>query len=345
MTTLRVVATGGAGYIGSHICAELLGKDHDVLIIDDFSNSDPEVINRLENITGRRPDVVRLDLANSNCQEQLNEAVAAFRPDATIHLAGLKAVGESHADPVRYYHTNIEATLNLVRALEHVMSKRIVFSSSATVYGDRNKNPISENDMVHPVNPYGRTKCFIEKILTDVASTDQSWSVCNLRYFNPVGAHPSGLIGEDPHGIPNNLFPFIAQVAVGRRPVVRIFGDDYPTRDGSGIRDYIHVCDLARGHVSALLFAISDEGKGVSTFNLGTGVGYSVKEVVQAFELACGRSIAYEIVDRRSGDIAEFYACSDLALERLGWRAEKGLADMCVDHWNWQMKNPYGYAS
>lgn len=339
----KIVVTGGAGYIGSHVCVELLNAGRDVLVIDNFSNAHPEAIDRIRDLAPGKLELLECDLADGAQANDIISAVKNFKADGAVHLAGLKAVGESVAEPARYYAVNIGASLTLIRALEAANAKTIVFSSSATVYGDLNQNPVQENGATGPTNPYGRTKLFIEEVLRDLARSDSSWRVVNLRYFNPVGAHPSGQIGEDPNGMPNNLFPFIAQVAVGRRDKLMVFGDDYPTRDGTGVRDYIHVCDLARGHLAALDYLNNADAGGAQDINLGTGVGYSVLEAVRAFKRASNRDISYEIAPRRDGDIAEIYANADLAGELLGWRAEKTLEDMCADHWRWQSQNPNGY--
>lgn len=339
----RIVVTGGAGYIGSHVCVELLNAGRDVLVIDNFSNAHAEALNRIRALAPGRLELLECDLAEGAHESDIISAVKDFNADGAVHLAGLKAVGESVAEPALYYATNIGASLTLIRALEAANAKTIVFSSSATVYGDLNENPVKETGATGPTNPYGRTKFFIEEILKDLARSDPSWRVVNLRYFNPVGAHPSGQIGEDPNGVPNNLFPFIAQVAVGRRDKLMVFGDDYPTRDGTGVRDYIHVCDLARGHLAALDYLGGAKTSGAQDINLGTGVGYSVLEAVRAFKRASNRDIPYEIAPRRDGDIAEIYANADLAAKLLGWRAEKSLEDMCADHWRWQSQNPDGY--
>ena len=340
----RIIVTGGAGYIGSHVTVELLNAGRSVLIIDNFANSSPEALRRIETIAGAAPEFLQADLADPADMDRIVEAARAFGADGAIHMAGLKAVGESVAEPLRYYETNILATLTLIKALEASGGKALVFSSSATVYGDLNKSPVTENGLTGPTNPYGRTKFFIEEILRDLVAADAAWRICNLRYFNPVGAHPSGLIGEDPNGVPNNLFPFIAQVAVGRREKLSIFGDDYPTADGTGVRDYIHVVDLARGHLAALDHLASLQAGGAINVNLGTGTGYSVLQAVAAFKRASNRDIPYEIAPRRPGDIAEIYADPATARDTLGWQAEKTLDDMCADHWRWQSGNPNGYA-
>lgn len=338
----RVVIAGGAGYIGSHVCVELMSRGDTLLIIDDFSNAHPEAIERIRELSNANVVVLKRDLADPAHKSDILEAVTTFRPDGAIHLAGLKAVGESVAEPERYYNVNIGSALTMIEALKAANAKKFVFSSSATVYGDGNTNPVNESGGTAPTNPYGRTKFFIEEMLKDIAKSDTDWQIVNLRYFNPVGAHPSGRIGEDPNGIPNNLFPFMAQVAVGKRDKLSIFGNDYPTRDGSGVRDYIHVCDLAKGHAAALDYLAEDK-KGAIDVNLGAGKGYSVLEAVAAFKRASNRDIPFEITPRRNGDIAEIYADASRAEELLKWRAEKTLDEMCADHWRWQSQNPNGY--
>jgi UDP-glucose 4-epimerase len=338
----RIIVTGGAGYIGSHVCVELLAAGKSLLVIDDFSNSSPIAMERVEEIAGARLECLKADLANPAHHDKILSAVERFSPDGAVHLAGLKAVGESVAEPTRYYRVNLNATLTLIKALEATNAKLVVFSSSATVYGELNKNPVDETGATGPTNAYGRTKFFIEEMLKDLARAEPSWRISNLRYFNPVGAHASGKIGEDPNGIPNNLFPYIAQVAVGRLDKLRVFGSDYPTRDGTGVRDYIHVVDLARGHLAALDFLAAEKPQALD-INLGTGAGYSVLEAVAAFKRASNRDIPYEIAPRRDGDIAEIYADASLAKRLLGWKAEKTLEDMCADHWRWQRENPEGY--
>ncbi|MEM1395972.1 MAG: UDP-glucose 4-epimerase GalE [Pseudomonadota bacterium] len=343
----RIVVTGGAGYIGAHVCVELLDAGQSVLVIDDLSNSSEVAIDRVRTITGKPDEITfaKINLADPASRMTAIQAIIDYKPTGAIHLAGLKAVGESVAEPVRYYDTNIAATVTLIKALEAAGAKSLVFYSSATVYGDATKSPVDETGQLSPTNPYGRTKYFIECILNDLGNTNQGWRICNLRYFNPVGAHPTGQIGEDPQGHPNNLFPFIAQVAVGRRDRLSVFGDNYPTPDGTGVRDYIHVVDLARGHVAALSYLARPEGEGCRAINLGAGKGYSVFEAVKAFEVASEKSIPVEVVDRRAGDIAEIYANATLAKELLGWHTEKDLAEMCADHWRWQRNNPNGYAT
>ncbi|MEX0644944.1 MAG: UDP-glucose 4-epimerase GalE [Parvularculaceae bacterium] len=339
----RIIVTGGAGYIGSHVCVELLASGNSVLVIDDFSNSSPEALARIGEIAGANVEFLKADLADAKELDVVVNAARRFKPDGAVHLAGLKAVGESVAEPARYYRVNLNAALALIAALEAADARLVVFSSSATVYGDLNKSPVDETGKVGPTNPYGRTKLFVEDMLKDTARADARWKVCNLRYFNPVGAHASGRIGEDPNGIPNNLFPFIAQVAVGRREKLRVWGDDYSTKDGTGVRDYIHVVDLARGHVAALDFLSKEQAPGAVDVNLGTGRGYTVLEAVAAFKRASNRDIPYEICPRRDGDIAEIYANPARAKKLLGWTATRSIEDMCADHWRWQRENPDGY--
>ena len=339
----KIVVAGGAGYIGSHVVVELLGAGRDVLIIDNFSNSHPEAISRITELAPGNVELLERDLVNPAHKDDIISAVKDFGADSAIHLAGLKAVGESVAEPVRYYETNIGSALTLLSALEAADASTIVFSSSATVYGELNQNPVDETGLTGATNPYGRTKLFIEDILKDLCASAPKWKAINLRYFNPVGAHPSGQIGEDPNGIPNNLFPFIAQVAVGRREKLSIFGDDYNTRDGTGVRDYIHVVDLARGHLAALDYLFARKESGAVDVNLGTGAGVSVLEAVAAFKRASNRDIPYQIAPRRDGDVAEIYANASLANELFNWRAEKTIDDMCADHWRWQSNNPNGY--
>ncbi len=335
---MKILVTGGAGYIGSHTCVELLDAGHEIAILDNLDNSKPEALSRIKKISGRDfvfHEVDLLDIA------ALEAVIAAGSFDAVIHFAGLKAVGESVAIPLRYYHNNITGTLNLCAAMQKYGLRNLVFSSSATVYGDPASVPIREDFPTGATNPYGRTKLMIEEILKDLHTSDQEFNIALLRYFNPVGAHKSGLIGEDPNGIPNNLMPFITQVAVGKRDELAVFGNDYPTPDGTGVRDYIHVVDLALGHLKALE-KLQDK-PGVVTYNLGTGRGYSVLEVVKAFEEAAGRDIPYRIAKRRAGDIAECYADPSLAKKELNWQARRGIAEMCQDSWRWQSNNPEGY--
>lgn len=335
---MRVLVTGGAGFIGSHTCLELLDAGHDVVVVDNLSNSKEESLRRVQALAGRSLRFHKVDLLD---RAGLDAVFAAAPVDAVIHFAGLKAVGESVTIPLRYFHNNITGTLILCEVMQAHGVRDLVFSSSCTVYGDPASVPITEDFPRSATNPYGRSKLFIEDILCDLWRSDPSWNIALLRYFNPVGAHPSGLIGEDPNGIPNNLMPYVSQVAVGKLPVLRVFGDDYPTRDGTGVRDYIHVVDLAIGHLAALVRLTDDPG--VVTYNLGTGLGYSVLEVVAAFERASGRHVPYEIVGRRSGDVAESYADPGKAAAELKWRAVRNLDDMCADAWRWQSQNPEGF--
>ncbi len=335
---MRVLVTGGAGYIGSHTCLELLNAGHEVVVVDNLANSSSESLRRVERLAGRSLAFHQADLLD---RAALAEAFASAPVDAVIHFAGLKAVGESVAIPLRYYHNNITGTLILCEVMAAHGVKNLVFSSSATVYGTQERMPLTEDMPLGATNPYGRTKLMIEQILGDLHVSDSAWNIALLRYFNPVGAHPSGQIGEDPNGIPNNLMPFIAQVAVGKLPELRIFGGDYPTPDGTGVRDYIHVVDLALGHLKALDRVRS--GSGVLALNLGTGRGYSVLEAVAAFERASGRHIPYRIVERRPGDSASSYADPTLARRELGWDATRDLDEMCADTWRWQSANPAGY--
>ena len=333
-----VLVTGGAGYIGSHTVVELLNKDYDVIIVDIFSNSKPEVLKRIREITGKDFIFYEKDLLD---KEGLEEVFKKHQIEAVIHFAGLKAVGESVSIPIKYYHNNLTGTLNLCDLMQKHNVKRMVFSSSATVYGLNNKCPFTEDMPLSATNPYGWTKFMIEQMLRDIYISDNSWSTILLRYFNPIGAHESGRIGEDPSGIPNNLMPYITQVAVGKREHLNVFGSDYDTHDGTGVRDYIHVVDLAKGHISALEKVM--KGTGIDAVNLGTGVGYSVLDVVKSFEKANDIKIPYKITERRPGDIATCFADPNKALEVLGWKAEKNLEDMCRDSWNWQKNNPDGY--
>ncbi len=335
---MQVLVTGGAGYIGSHTVLELLNAGHDVCVVDNLSNSSEESLRRVAELTGKAVDFRNVDILD---KASLTDVVKGAGFDSVIHFAALKAVGESVAQPLRYYQNNITGTLVLCEVMQEQGVKSIVFSSSATVYGDPHTVPITEDFPLQATNPYGRTKLMMEYILTDLHVADPSFSVALLRYFNPIGSHESGRIGEDPAGIPNNLLPFVAQVAVGRREKVSVFGDDYPTPDGTGVRDYIHVVDLAIGHLKAL--EKLEASPGVLTCNLGTGRGYSVLEVIKAFEKASGKPVPYKLVARRPGDIAECYADPAYALEQLGWKADRGLDDMCRDAWNWQSQNPNGY--
>ncbi|HFU3853777.1 TPA: UDP-glucose 4-epimerase GalE [Streptococcus suis] len=335
---MSILVTGGAGYIGSHTVVELLKLGKEVVIVDDLSNASIQVLDRIEKITGKRPIFYELDVADKAALRSVFEKESI---EAVIHFAGYKAVGESVEKPVMYYENNIMSTLALVEVMAEFGVKKIVFSSSATVYGLNNPSPLVENMPTSATNPYGYTKVMLEQILRDLEVSDKEWSVALLRYFNPIGAHESGLIGEDPAGIPNNLMPFIAQVAVGKRAELSVFGNDYDTVDGTGVRDYIHVVDLALGHIKALE-KISDT-TGVYTYNLGSGQGTSVLELVQAFEKVNGVPVPYKIVDRRPGDVATCYANADKALAELNWKTEKTIEDMCRDTWNWQSKNPNGY--
>ena len=335
---MAVLVCGGAGYIGSHTVVELIKLGKEVVIVDNLSNSSILVLDRIEEITGKRPTFYELDVADKAALRSVFEKESI---EAAIHFAGYKAVGESVEKPVMYYENNIMSTLALVEVMAEFGVKKIVFSSSATVYGLNNPSPLVENMPTSATNPYGYTKVMLEQILRDLEVSDKEWSVALLRYFNPIGAHESGLIGEDPAGIPNNLMPFIAQVAVGKRAELSVFGNDYDTVDGTGVRDYIHVVDLALGHIKALE-KISDT-TGVYTYNLGSGQGTSVLELVQAFEKVNGVKVPYKIVDRRPGDVATCYANADKALAELNWKTEKTIEDMCRDTWNWQSKNPNGY--
>ena len=334
----KILVTGGAGFIGSHTCVELLEAGYEVVIVDNFSNSKPEALNRIKKITGKDFAFYEADLLDLAALEKIFEE---NKIDAVIHFAGLKAVGESVQKPVEYYHNNITGTLMLIKAMRKYGCKKIVFSSSATVYGPVNKAPYTEDMPTSATNPYGYTKVMIEQILRDVYVSDNDWSVSLLRYFNPIGAHKSGLIGEDPNGIPNNLLPYICQVAVGKLEKLGVFGDDYDTPDGTGVRDYIHVVDLAKGHVKALKKL--EDHSGLNIYNLGTGHGYSVLDIVKNFEAATGVKIPYVIKPRRAGDIATCYSDASKAERELGWKAEYGIKEMCEDSWRWQSMNPNGY--
>ena len=335
---MKILVTGGAGYIGSHTCLELLDAGFEVVVVDNLSNSKIESIRRVEELTGKS---ILFYEANLLDREKLQEIFRQNKIDAVIHFAGLKAVGESVTMPLRYYHNNITGTLVLCKTMAEQGVKNIVFSSSATVYGDPASLPITEEFPLAATNPYGNTKLFIEYILKDLHVSDNGWNVALLRYFNPVGAHKSGRIGEDPNDIPNNLMPYIAQVAVGKLPELYVFGNDYQTPDGTGVRDYIHVVDLALGHLKAI--AKLTENPGVVTYNLGTGRGYSVLEMIKAFEHASGRAVPYKIIARRPGDISACYADPSKAKRELGWEAKRGLAEMCRDAWRWQSENPRGF--
>lgn len=335
---MQILVTGGAGYIGSHTCVELLNSSYDVVVVDNLTNSHEESMRRVEKITGKRLTFYKVDLLD---EEGLNDVFKKHSIDAVIHFAGLKAVGESVSIPLRYYDNNITGTLVLCKLMQRYQVKNIVFSSSATVYGDPKTVPIKENFPVGATNPYGRTKLMIEEILQDLYVSDKEWNVGLLRYFNPAGAHESGQIGEDPNGIPNNLLPYISQVAIGKLAVLSVFGNDYPTPDGTGVRDYIHVVDLAVGHLKALEKLKSNPGAVI--YNLGTGRGYSVFEAISAFEKASRKKIAYKAVGRRAGDIATCYADAAFAKQELNWSADIGLDQMCIDTWRWQSMNPNGY--
>jgi UDP-glucose 4-epimerase len=336
---MRILVTGGTGYIGSHTTLALLEAGHDVVVVDNLANSSKESLRRVQELTNRTAAFRKVDLLDV---DTLGEVFDAEKIDAVIHFAGLKAVGESVEQPLRYYHNNVTGTLNLLRCMEAHDVRTIVFSSSATVYGNSDQVPLTEKMPLDATNPYGRTKEQIEDILADLGASDERWRIALLRYFNPVGAHESGRIGEDPTGVPNNLLPFVAQVAVGRREKVRVFGSDYPTPDGTGVRDYIHVMDLAAGHLAALDYIAGRAG--VHRWNLGTGRGSSVLDVLEAFGKAAGFEIPRELTDRRPGDAAVSYADPTAALAELGWSAERSLEQMCQDHWRWQKENPNGYA-
>jgi UDP-glucose 4-epimerase len=336
-----ILVTGGAGYIGSHSCVEFLDAGYDVVAVDNLDNSSEEAIRRVRKITGKDMAFHQIDLLDI---AELQRLFDIYDFEAVVHFAGLKAVGESSEIPLRYYHNNLTGTLNLLNTMHERKVRKLVFSSSATVYGEPERVPVTEDKRGWPTNPYGRTKLFIEEMCRDVArmpAEPPPWKIVLLRYFNPVGAHSSGIMGEDPRGIPNNLMPFILQVAVGRRPHVSVFGDDYPTPDGTGVRDYIHVVDLSKGHVAAL--DAIDRIDGCVAINLGTGRGNSVLEMVRAVEEASGKTIPYEIAPRRAGDVPELYADPSLAKEILGWEATLTLEDICIDGWRWQSANPNGY--
>jgi len=336
---MKILVSGGVGYIGSHTVIQSVKDGNEVVIVDNLSNSKIEALNRVEEITNTKIKFYEIDLLD---KEKLNQIFCDENIDAVIHFAGLKAVGESVEIPLRYYNNNVVGTLNLLEVMKKNDVHKLVFSSSATVYGDPHKVPITEDFPLSTTNPYGRSKLMIEEILRDLYKSDTKWDIAILRYFNPVGAHESGKIGEDPNGIPNNLMPFIAQVAVGKREALAVFGNDYPTVDGSGVRDYIHVVDLAGGHLKAL--EKLNQKPGCVEYNLGTGIGYSVLEVVNAFQQASGKKIDYKIVDRREGDIAACYADTHFAKTELGWVAKFGIEKMCEDSWRWQLQNPNGFA-
>lgn len=336
---MTILVTGGAGYIGSHTLVELLNSGQQVLVLDNLSNASAASLARVAEITGKQPAFIEGDIRDAALLDTL---FAEHKISSVVHFAGLKAVGESVAQPLRYYDNNVNGTLVLVNAMQKAGVFKLVFSSSATVYGEPQQMPITEQFAVGgTTNPYGTSKLMVEQILQDLAKSDDRWSIALLRYFNPVGAHSSGLIGEDPNGIPNNLLPYISQVAVGRLSALSVFGDDYPTPDGTGVRDYIHVVDLAVGHLKALA-RIAEHG-GISIYNLGTGQGYSVLEMVKAFEQASGQSVPFNISPRRAGDIAECWADPAKALAELGWQAERGLEQMMIDAWRWQSQNPEGF--
>ena len=336
MTT--VLVTGGAGYIGSHACVELLNANFDVLVLDNFCNSKATSIQRVEKITGKSITLIEGDVRD---KATLTTLFSDHQIDAVMHFAGLKAVSDSVNNPLAYYDNNVMGSIALLEVMSEFSVNNIVFSSSATVYGFSDDKPIPETAPLSPFNPYGHNKRMVEQVLADVSIADPNWNIALLRYFNPVGAHPSGEIGEDPNGVPNNLMPYVSQVAVGKRERLSVFGNDYPTVDGTGVRDYIHVVDLALGHVAALNKLM--QGCGLLTLNLGAGRGYSVLELVQAFEVSTGQKIPYEIVSRRAGDIAIYFADASLAKQVLGWKTTKTLEDICRDAWRWQTKNPNGY--
>ena len=339
----KILVTGGTGYIGSHTCVELIEDGHDVIVVDNLSNSSAKAIERIVEIVGEdKANKIHFVKLNILDRPSLSRVFEEHEIESVIHFAGLKAVGESCTIPLDYYHNNIEGTISLLAVMKEHGVKNIVFSSSATVYGDNDVPYVETQDKRHTFSPYGWTKWMIEQIMCDVVKADPQWNVVLLRYFNPIGAHPSGLIGEDPKGIPNNLVPYISQVAVGRRSELHVFGDDYPTQDGTCRRDYLHVVDLAKGHVMALDWM---KGRtGVEVFNLGTGTPVSVFEIIHAFEKACGHEIPYVIDPRREGDLPEFWANADKARKVLGWTADNTIEDMCRDAWNWQSNNPNGYA-
>ena len=336
-----VLVTGGAGFIGSHTCVELLGAGYEVIVIDNFSNSSPKALDAVQALAGRAPIVVVGDAAD---REVLDQIFAQHRIDSVIHFAAFKAVGESVAEPLRYYQNNLGSTIALLGAMQAAGCGRLVFSSSCTVYGDPDQVPIVETSPLRAVNPYGRTKLASEDIMRDLAASDPTWRIILLRYFNPVGAHPSGQLGEDPRGVPNNIMPFLMQVAVGRRDCLSVFGGDYPTRDGTCVRDYIHVVDLARGHLAAL-DVIDELAAGCLALNLGTGTGTTVLELIKAAEEAIGRPVNHQVVPRRPGDAVEVYADPAVANALLRWKTTHDVHDMCRDHWNWQSLHPFGFGS
>ena len=333
----KILVTGGAGYIGSHTVLELLNKNYEVVVVDNFSNSSFESLRRVQKITGKTVTFYEADIRD---EKTMDEILSAHSFDAVIHFAAFKAVGESCKLPLKYYENNISGTVSLLKLLDKHGVKKIIFSSSATVYGDPERLPLDENCRLSTTNPYGSTKLMMENIMQDLYKADNEWNIILLRYFNPVGAHESGLIGEDPKGIPNNLMPFVAQVASGKLPCINVFGNDYDTPDGTGVRDYIHVVDLALGHIAAIEHC---HDSGVHIYNLGTGRGYSVLEMIHAFEKACGKTLPYKICERRSGDIAACYAAPDKAKKELCWEAKNGIEEMCASQWKWQSGNPRGY--
>lgn len=335
---MKILVTGGAGYIGSHTCVDLLENGYEVIVVDNLSNSKEESLRRVEEITGKKLIFYKVDLLD---RKALNDIFLSHKIDAVIHFAGLKSMGESVEIPLQYFYNNISGSITLLQVMKDHNTCNIVFSSSAGVYGAVEKVPINEDFPLSVLNPYSRTKLMIEDILRDLYTAEPDWNIAILRYFNPVGAHPSGRIGEDPNGIPNNLMPYVAQVAVGRHPYVRIWGNDYPTPDGTGVRDYIHVMDLAKGHIKALKKL--EQGPGLVTYNLGTGRGYSVMEVIAAFEKVCKHKIPYKLMERRPGDAPISYADPTRANQELHWYTEKSMDDMCVDAWRWQSQNPTGF--
>jgi UDP-glucose 4-epimerase len=336
---MNILVTGGAGYIGSHTCLELLNSGFEVIVVDNLYNSKEESLHRVQELTRKKLSFHKVDILD---RESLAKVFNQYTIDAVIHFAALKSVGESVSIPLKYYHNNITGTLTLLEVMKDSNVRNIVFSSSATVYGLSSDPPFKEDYPLSAINPYGHTKLMMEEIMRDLSHAEPEWNIAILRYFNPVGAHPSGRIGEDPNGIPNNLMPYVAQVAVGRLPYVRVWGNDYPTPDGTGIRDYIHVMDLAIGHIKALEKLATKPG--LVTYNLGAGRGYSVMEVIKAFETACNKPIPYKVMERRPGDAAISYSDPTKANRELSWHAEKDINDMCRDAWNWQFKNPQGFA-
>ena len=335
---MRILVTGGTGYIGSHTCVQLIEKGWQPVIIDSLVNSKISVLDRIHQITGTRPAFIEGDVRDAGL---LQKVLTEHAIEAVIHFAGLKAVGESVSMPLKYYDNNVHGSLVLMKAMKQCHVKTLVFSSSATVYGDSSEPPWNEHVPTSPTNPYGQSKLMVDQIMADASISDTAWSMTSLRYFNPVGAHPSGLIGEDPQGIPNNLMPFLAQVAVGRREALQVFGNDYPTPDGTGVRDYIHVTDLASGHIAALSYAHGRSGHHV--FNLGSGQGISVLQMQRAFSKACGRDLPFVLSPRRAGDVAAYWADPQRAQSTLNWQAKKSIDDMCQDTWRWQSQNPNGY--